>query len=123
LLLLDCFWGGSMANGRLEIPDSMFFRNANDLSLQLIIAVTQLLFLLYQRQIWARAMGMLGMAGALICMLETAARGAFIAILLFIAVGLALARRRTKLILAGLPAVVALLVWLAPSGLSPFDAL
>jgi O-antigen ligase len=114
-LLLDCFWGGSMANGRLEIPDSMFFRNANDLSLQLIIAVTQFLFLVYQRQVWVRAVGVLGMTAAPMFMLETGARGAFIAILLLAAVGLVLARQRAKLILAGLPAV-ALLLWLAPSG-------
>jgi hypothetical protein len=72
LLLFDCFWGGSMANGRLEIPDSMFFRNASDLSLQLIIGVTQFLFLLYERRSGRERC--LGMAVALIFMLETGAR-------------------------------------------------
>lgn len=115
LLLIDCFWGGSMANGRLEIPDSMFFRNANDLSLQLIIAITQFLFLLYQRKIWVRAAGVAGMATALVYMLETGARGAFIAILLLAATGVLLARHRLRLVLIGVPAVAAALL-LAPSG-------
>ncbi|HMD49427.1 MAG TPA: O-antigen ligase family protein, partial [Bryobacteraceae bacterium] len=115
LLLIDCFWGGSTANGRLEIPDSMFFRNANDLSLQLIIAITQFLFLLYQPQVWVRAAGVAGMAAALVFMLETGARGAFIAILLLAAAGVLLSRHRPRLVLIGVPAVAVALL-LVPSG-------
>lgn len=115
LLLIDCLWNGSVANGRLEIPDSMFFRNANDLSLQLIIAITQFLFLVYQRPIWLRAVGIAGIAGALVFMLETGARGAFIAILLLAATGIFLAKRRARLLLIGASTVAA--VWLLlPSG-------
>src|SRR5579872_838027 len=66
LLLIDCFWGGSMQTGRLEIPDSMFFRNANDLSLQLLIAVTQFVYLLYQPALWKRVAGGAGMAAAMV---------------------------------------------------------
>jgi len=115
LLLIDCFWGASLANGRLEIPDSMFFRNANDLSLQLIIAITQFLFLLYQRQIWVRAVGVAGIGAALVFMLETGARGAFIAILLLAATGVLFARQRLRLVAIGVP-VAALALLLVPSG-------
>jgi O-antigen ligase len=125
LLLADCWWAGSMSSGRLVIPDSMFFRNANDLSLQLIIAITQFLFLLYEPAIWKRVLGVAGMLAAVVFMLETGARGAFIAILLLAAVGLALSKHRLRLILIGAP-FAALILFIAPAGvfhrLTLFDA-
>ena len=57
LLLLDCFLFGVVKDGRFEIPGSIFFNNANDLALQLLIAVTQFLYLLYQRQRWKHVAG------------------------------------------------------------------
>lgn len=115
LLLIDCFWGGSMQTGRLEIPDSMFFRNANDLSLQLLIAITQFVYLLYQGGIWKRLVGGTGMAAALVFMLETGARGAFLAALVLGVAALALTKNRIRTIVWAAPvAAVALLV--APSG-------
>ncbi len=116
LLLIDCFWGGSTQNGRLEIPDSMFFRNANDLSLQLIIALTQFVYLLYQRQPWKRALGAVGIAGALLFMLETGARGAFLALLVLAAVSLAMTRHRVRSLLWAAPAAAVMLA-IAPAGI------
>ena len=115
LLLVDCLWGGSTQSGRLEIPDSMFFRNANDLSMQLIIAVTQFLYLLYQRGVWKRVAAGAGMAVALVFMLETGARGAFLAILVTGVAGLALTKNRIRTILWAAPVAAAALL-LAPSG-------
>jgi O-antigen ligase/polysaccharide polymerase Wzy-like membrane protein len=114
LLLIDCFWGGSTQSGRLEIPDSMFFRNANDLSLQLIIALTQFVYLLYQREIWKRVLGAGGIAASIIFMLETGARGAFLALLALAAVSLALTKHRVRSILWAAP-VVAVALLIAPS--------
>jgi O-antigen ligase len=96
LLLLDCFWAGSMRTGRLEIPDSMFFRNSNDLSLQLIIAITQFAYLLYQRQIWKRVAGAGAMLAALVFLFKTAARGAFVAVLILALASLVLTRNRIR---------------------------
>ncbi len=115
LLLIDCFWGGSMQSGRLEIPDSMFFRNANDLSLQLIIAMTHFLYLLYQGGLWKRLAGVAGMAVSFAFMLETGARGAFVAALVLGIAGLALTRNRIRAILWLAPAATAVLL-AAPSG-------
>jgi len=115
LLLMDCFWGGSMQTGRLEIPDSMFFRNSNDLSLQLLIAVTQFVYLLYQPTLWKRVAGGTGMAAALVFMLETGARGAFLAALVLGVAGLALSKHRIRTILWA-AAVAAAALLLAPSG-------
>jgi O-antigen ligase len=98
LLLLDCFWAGSMRTGRLEIPDSMFFRNSNDLSLQLIIAITQFAFLLYQPQMWKRVVGGGAMLAALVFLLKTAARGAFVAVLILALSSLVLTRNRIRFV-------------------------
>jgi O-Antigen ligase len=115
LLLIDCIWGGSMQTGRLEIPDSMFFRNSNDLSLQLLIAVTQFVYLLYQPRLWKRVAGGVGMAAALVFMLETGARGAFLAALVLGLAGLALTRHRIRTMLWAAPVAAAALL-IAPSG-------
>ncbi|MBZ5610850.1 MAG: O-antigen ligase family protein [Acidobacteriia bacterium] len=114
LLLVDCFWGGSMQTGRLEIPDSMFFRNANDLSLQLIIAITQFLYLLYQREVWKRVAGGAGMLAGLVFLFETGARGAFVAMLGLAAAILVLGKHRIRFVLAAVPIAVGALA-LAPA--------
>lgn len=98
LLLLDCFWAGSMRTGRLEIPDSMFFRNSNDLSLQLIIAITQFAYLLYQGPMWKRVAGGGAMLAALVFLFKTAARGAFVAVLILALASLVLTRNRIRFI-------------------------
>ena len=110
LLLIDCWWCGSMQTGRLEIPDSMFFRNSNDLSLQLIIALTQFAYLLYQRGVWRRVAGALGMTATLVFMLETGARGAFLALIVLAFAALAMTKNRLRLILWGTPAAAAALL-------------
>ena len=115
LLLIDCMWGASMQTGRLEIPDSMFFRNANDLSLKLLIAVTHFVYLLYQPALWKRVAGGAAMAAALVFMLETGARGAFLAALVLAVAGLALTRHRIRIILWATPVAAAALL-IAPSG-------
>ena len=113
LLLVDCYWGGSMQTGRLEIPDSMFFRNSNDLSLQLIIAITQFFYLMYQREVWQRIAGAAGTLASLTFLFETGARGAFLAILGLAAAIVALGRNRIRFAMAAIPVAAAALL-LAP---------
>jgi O-antigen ligase len=114
VLLADCFWFGSVQGGRLEIPDSVFFSNANDLSLQLIIAITQFTFLTFERQYWKRIFGAVAILGALVFMFRTAGRGAFVAILTLAVVSLALGRNRVRYLLIGIP-VLALALALTPA--------
>ena len=114
LLLADCFWFGSVKNGRLEISDSVFFSNANDLSLQLIIAITQFTFLAFQLQIWARFLGVAASLAALVFTFKTAGRGAFVAILTLAVVSVLLSRHRIRFLLIGASVLAAALV-LTPS--------
>ncbi|HEV8037522.1 MAG TPA: O-antigen ligase family protein [Bryobacteraceae bacterium] len=114
MLLLDCFLFGATASGRFAIPDSIFFANANDLALQLLIAVTQFLYLLYQRQVWKHLLGATGILLALMYMLKTGSRGALLAALTLALVSILFGRNRIRLAIAGVPIALALLL-LVPS--------
>jgi len=113
-LLLDCFLFGAVNDGRFDIPNSIFFTNANDLALQLLIAITQFMYLLYQRQVWKQAAGAIGILIALIYLLRTGSRGAFLATLILVLVCIAIGRNRTRLLIIGVPVAIAALV-LVPS--------
>ncbi|HLK22490.1 MAG TPA: O-antigen ligase family protein [Bryobacteraceae bacterium] len=114
LLLLDCFLFGTTKNGRFEIPHSIFFTNANDLALQLLIAITQFMYLVYQPQVWKHIAGGGAILIALTYMLRTASRGAVLAIVILGVIGFAFAKNRMRLALLGVPAALAALI-LVPS--------
>ncbi len=114
MLLLDCYLFGSAAQGRFEIPDSIFFSNANDLALQLLIAITQFMYLLYQRQTWKQILGAAGILVALVYMLKTGSRGAFLATLVLAAVTIIFQKNRIRFVLVGVPIALTVLL-LVPS--------
>jgi hypothetical protein len=113
-LLLDCFLFGSAKNGRFEISHSIFFTNANDLALQLLIAITQFMYLLYQRQVWKHLVGGAAILVTLTYMLKTASRGAMLAVVILALIGFLFAKNRMRLALIGVPVALATLV-LVPS--------
>jgi O-antigen ligase len=113
-LLLDCFLFGTATTGRFEIPHSIFFTNANDLALQLLIAITQFMYLLYQREVWKHIVGGVAILVALTYMLKTASRGAMLAVVILALIGFAFAKNRMRLALIGVPVMLATLV-LVPS--------
>jgi hypothetical protein len=115
-LLLDCALFSTVKDGRLEIPDSMFFTNANDLALQLLIAITQFMYLLYQRQAWKHIVGGGGILIALIYMLKTGSRGAFLAVLVLACVSIAFGKSRLRFVLVGVPIALVVLL-LVPSSI------
>jgi hypothetical protein len=116
LLLLDCFFFGSMTTGRLDIPHSMFFNNANDLALQLTIAITQFMYLLYQRQVWKHIVACVAMLAAAVYLLKTGSRGDFLAVLILAVVCFVFAKQQQRLrfIVVGIPVLVGALL-LVPS--------
>lgn len=120
LLLLDCFLFGTMNNGRFEIPQSIFFTNANDLALQLLIAITQFMYLLYQPQVWKHLAGGVAILIALTYMLKTASRGAVLAIVVLGLIGFAFSKNRMRLALIGLPVALAALILVPSSVLHRF---
>lgn len=114
LLLLDCFLFGATQGGRFEIPESIFFTNANDLALQLVIAITQFMYLFYQRQVWKHVLGAAAILVSLMYMLKTGSRGAFLAVFILACVSLAFGKHRLRLVLIAVPAALAVML-LVPS--------
>jgi O-antigen ligase len=113
-LLLDCFLFGTTEGGRFEIPNSIFFTNANDLALQLLIAITQFMYLLYQREVWKHIVAGAAMLVALMYMLKTASRGALLAVIILAFISFVFSKNRMRLALIGVPAALASLL-LVPS--------
>jgi len=85
VLLMTCMkFGGSGAgseDGRFVIPHSLFYSNANELALALLLAITTFLFLLYQPGMIMRILGMTGILLSIMFALKTGSRGGLLAAL------------------------------------------
>jgi hypothetical protein len=82
ILLLTCLkfgTAGSAEGGRFEIPESLFYGNANDLGLALLLGVTSFLFLVYQPGIKKRILGLAGILFSVMYVLKTGSRGCMLA--------------------------------------------
>lgn len=106
LLLIDCVVAAHITDGRLDIPGSIFFANANDLSLQLALAITQFLYLLFQPGLWKRVVAVVGISAALVYSLQTGSRGGALALLVLI--GAVLVVGKQKLLVAGIVVVASM---------------
>jgi O-antigen ligase len=89
-----------MKSGRLEIPDSLFFENANDLGLALLLAICQTAYLFFIPGIASKVWGGLVAISSLYFMFKTGSRGCFLALLLVGCVAFFLSRQ--KVLFAGL---------------------
>jgi len=116
LLLVDCAVASHLTDGRLDIPDSSFFANANDLSLQLVLAITQFLYLLFQTGVLARVLAVVGISTALVYSLQTGSRGGAVALLVLVAVILAVGSHKLLMTAVVLVAGIAAMV-IVPSGM------
>lgn len=105
-LLLTCAVFGSTgedpADARFRIPDSLFFGNANELALALLIAVCSFLFLLHHHRILVRAAGIAGIAAASWYAFRTGSRGGIIAACAMILCLFLISRRKMKFAAVGL---------------------
>ncbi len=83
VLLLTCMeFGGSGSgseDGRFVIPHSLFYANANELGLALLLAITNFLFLLHKPGMIMRILGFAGILLSTIYALKTGSRGCLLA--------------------------------------------
>jgi O-antigen ligase len=82
VLLLTClkFGGASGAeDGRFAVPGSLFYANANELGLALLLGVTSFLFLVSQRGVASRILGAAGILFCVLYALKTGSRGCLLA--------------------------------------------
>jgi len=107
LLVLNCLAFGSMQGGRLEIPRSLFFENANDLGLALLLGVCQTSYLFYRPGMRSKVWGGVVAFGLLYYMMKTGSRGCFLALLLVGFVAFLLSRQK---VVFGVAAVLGLIV-------------
>ena len=103
-----------MKTGRLEIPESLFFENANDLGLSLLLGVCQTAYLFFIPGLRTKIWGGLIAFGSLFYMLKTGSRGCFAALL---AAGfLAFLLSRQKVLFGALGALTLILILVAMPG-------
>jgi O-antigen ligase len=116
ILLLTCMKfgaAGSAEGGRFEIPESLFYGNANDLGLALLLGLTCFLFLVYQTGM-KRILGLAGILLSVMYALKTGSRGCMLAaIMMFLLIFLS-SRNKFATALVALP-VMAVSLLLLPS--------
>ncbi|HEV2201144.1 MAG TPA: O-antigen ligase family protein [Bryobacteraceae bacterium] len=110
LLMVNCAAFGSMKSGRLEVPDSLFFENANDLGLALLLGMCQAAYLFFLPGIKPKLWGLLVALGSLYYMLKTGSRGCFAALLLTGCVAFLLSRQKIAFGVAGLVSLAVVLL-------------
>jgi hypothetical protein len=118
ILLLTCLkFGGTgdgQDEGRFVIPDSLFFSNANELGLALLLGVTSFLFLVYQPGMAKRILGVAGILLSVIYALKTGSRGCLLAAIAMFGMIFFFSRNKAKTIIFVLP-MIAVALLLLPS--------
>jgi O-antigen ligase len=106
ILLLTCmkFGGtGGPVDGRFIIPDSLFFSNANELGLALLVGVTSFLFLVYQPGMKMQILGAAGILLSTIYALKTGSRGCLLAAVAMFGLIFFFSRNKVKTVIFALP--------------------
>lgn len=108
VLLLTCVKfgaAGSAADGRFVIPESLFYQNANDLALALLLGVTSFLFLVYQPGTKKRILGLAGILLSVIYALKTGSRGCMLAAIAMFLLIFLCSRKKMATAIFALPAI------------------
>jgi O-antigen ligase len=121
LLLLTCLSfgdaGAELAGERLRIPGSLFYANANDLALTLLLGMTAFLFLFFSEGILAKIVASIGSMLSTVYALKTGSRGCLVAGLAVLGMIFLLSRNKFKVAFFALPIIGVALFSLPPSTL------
>lgn len=114
-VLLVCFAFGMTEGGRFSVPGSIFFGNANEVGLQLLLNIILLMYVfLAHRSKFLKVMSFIGIGLSLQYMLKTGSRGEFLAFLIVISITFILSRRKLLFLAISVP-VFALALYLVPT--------
>jgi hypothetical protein len=105
ILLSAALFGKADEGNRFAIPDSLFFGNPNDLALALVCSLGFTLFLILQKSILARVLGMAEFLITLLFMLKTGSRGGFLALAACLTVWIIFSSTRIRLVALAIPAL------------------
>ena len=117
ILLLTCmkFGGtGGPVDGRFVIPESLFFSNANELGLALLLGVTSFLFLVYQPGTGMKILGAAGILLSTIYALKTGSRGCLLAAVAMFGMIFFFSKNKVKTAILALP-ILGLALLMLPS--------
>lgn len=95
VVLVSCYmYGTSGVDGRLRIPDSLFFSNSNELGLQLLVGIPMFTFLFYQPGILRKAFAIFCIEASFLYMMRTGSRGCFVGAILYCLLVILFSRRK-----------------------------
>lgn len=100
IVIVSCAMFGDASTGRLSIPDSIFFDNANDLALQLNIFAAFTLLLMFSRNWIVRLSGAALLMISVVYLLKTGSRANSLAAGVCLIVGFMLSRNKAKIVAA-----------------------
>jgi O-antigen ligase len=112
VLLLDCLLDGSLEHGRLILAGSNILGNPNELGLCLLVAIPQLMYLVYESHSWRRCVGLVAIVVAFVCLLKTASRGSFLAAIISGFILAVIVKQRTRVLTIGLVLVGVGAIWM-----------
>lgn len=118
ILVMTCikFGGtGGPADGRFVIPKSLFFSNANELGLALLLGVTSFLFLMYQAGMGVRVLGIAGILLSTIYALKTGSRACLLAAVALLVMIFLFSQNKPKAVILALPTIALALLMLPSS--------
>jgi O-antigen ligase len=104
--------GSAIEEGRFAIQGSLFYSNANELSLALLLGVTSFLFLVYQRSVAARIIGGLGILFCTLYALKTGSRGGLLGAIALFALVFLFSRNKLTTAIFGVPIICLALLFL-----------
>ncbi len=113
-VLFVCFAFGSSENGRFSIPGSIFFENANELGLQLLLNITFFLYVFFtNRHILWKIISFAGTGLSIQYMLKTGSRGEFLGFLIVVLTTFLFSKRKLIFVAAAVP-VICLSLFVVP---------
>jgi hypothetical protein len=99
VVLASCFFFGDATQGRLFIPNSLFFDNPNDLALQLLLGVTFCAFLLMSKKILHQVLGAMLIGVSIVYILKSGSRANFLSVIVCLIAALIVVRGKMKLLI------------------------
>jgi O-antigen ligase len=105
-VLMSCYAFGGSVYGRFAIPGSLFYGNANELGLQLLLGIIILGYSFFGSNKLVKVLSALAIFVSLIFILKTGSRGVFLATLATGFVVFLLSRQRILMLIAAVPAII-----------------
>jgi O-antigen ligase len=99
VVISACYFFGEAKEGRLAIPNSLFFDNPNDLALQLLLGVMFCAYLLMSRNVLHQIFGAILIGVSILLILKTGSRANFLSVIVCLITALIVVQRKLRLVI------------------------